>query len=90
MLVVGGFDKKVLLTNLSSGTQLKHVAGTGHTARSVHLSADGHVLALGCEADKGSGVVMLYSLPTCEHIHSWQVRGFGRMQLNMRTSITTG
>mgnify|MGYP006162579187 CR=1 FL=1 len=71
MLVIGGFDKKVMLTNLSSGTQLKHVQGTGETARSVHVSANATLLALGCEK-KGAGAALLYQLPSCELIHTWE------------------
>ena len=70
-LVVGGFDKKVSFSTLSSGTQLKHISGTGGTVRSVHISSDGKLSAVGCE-NKGAGACLLYSLPSCKLLHTWE------------------
>ena len=61
ILVVGGFDKKVLLLDVHSGARLTSCPGADDTVRSVHLSADSRLLALGCEK-RGKGCALLYAL----------------------------
>lgn len=60
-LVVGGFDRKVRLHGLQLGTQLVSLASParGSVVRSVHLSSDSTVLAMGVEA-AGAGSALLY------------------------------
>ena len=48
LVVIGGFDKKVLVLDMHSGAKLTHLPGADDTVRSVHLSADSRLLALGC------------------------------------------
>ena len=71
VLVVGGFDKKVLLLDVHSGARLTSCPGADDTVRSVHLSADSRLMALGCEK-RGKGCALLYALPEGELRHLWQ------------------
>ena len=77
VLVYGGFDKKVMMIDLGTGTVSKKISNanatetsSGGAVKSTHVSPDGTLLALGCESGS-AGACMLYALPSCNLIHRW-------------------
>lgn len=71
-LVVGGFDRKLRLHAVEDGTQLVAFSAVDRTAmvRSVHLSPDSTLLAMGIEA-QGRGSAQLFSATSRTLLHKW-------------------
>ena len=59
IVVVGGFDKKATLHHVSAGAYLSHFPCANDIVRSVHLSADSSLMAIGSDK-QGKGYVCVY------------------------------
>ena len=73
-LIVGGFDRKVRLHAIEIGTELRtfHADSRAATVRSVHLSTDSTLMAMGTEASgKGAAILYTASSATKRCLHTW-------------------
>lgn len=70
-VVSGGFDRKVMLHDIETGTRIAHYDGAEDLVRSVHLSTDSSRMAMGSEM-RGKGHVCLYDVKQSTLIAEWQ------------------